>query len=64
MTCDRLVCANCAAPVSEGRCPVCRASRERLQHQEGVFAALTPATLLALLVALIAVAVLAHGFAG
>lgn len=63
MTCDRLVCANCAAPVSEGRCPVCRASRERLQHQEGVFAGLTPATLLALLVALIAVALVAHNFA-
>ncbi|KNB49320.1 hypothetical protein [Streptomyces caatingaensis] len=63
MTCDRLVCANCAAPVSEGRCPVCRASRERLQ-QEGGLAGLTPATLLALLVALVAVAMLAHGFAG
>ncbi|UQI43446.1 hypothetical protein M1P56_03160 [Streptomyces sp. HU2014] len=63
MTCDRLVCANCAAPVSEGRCPVCRASRERLQHQEGIFAGLTPATLLALLVALIAVALVAHNFA-
>jgi hypothetical protein len=63
MTCDRLVCANCAAPVSEGRCPVCRASRERL-HQEGGFAGLcttlSPGALLALLVLLIAVAVLAH----
>ncbi|MGP3983280.1 hypothetical protein [Streptomyces sp. KR80] len=58
MTCDRLVCANCAAPVSEGRCPVCRASRERLQ-KEGIFAGLSPAALLVLLVALIAVAVLA-----
>ncbi len=64
MTCDRLVCANCAAPVSEGRCPVCRASRERLQHQEGALGALTPAALLALLVVLVAVAVLARGFAG
>ncbi|MCC3770140.1 hypothetical protein [Streptomyces sp. UNOC14_S4] len=64
MTCDRLVCANCAAPVSEGRCPVCRASRERLQHQEGIFAGLNPAALLVLLVALIAVAVAARGFAG
>ncbi|MEV0282046.1 hypothetical protein AB0I22_37500 [Streptomyces sp. NPDC050610] len=63
MTCDRLVCANCAAPVSEGRCSVCRASRERLQQQDGVFAGLTPAALIALLVALIAVALLAHGFA-
>ncbi|MFF4410322.1 hypothetical protein ACWD4B_28555 [Streptomyces sp. NPDC002536] len=64
MTCDRLVCANCAGPVSEGRCPVCRASRERLQQQEGVFGALNPAALLVLLVALVAVAVLARSFAG
>ncbi|MEU3598370.1 hypothetical protein ABZ714_06475 [Streptomyces sp. NPDC006798] len=59
MTYDRLVCANCAAPVSEGRCPVCRANRERLQ-QEGPLASLTPAALAALLIVLIAaVAVLA-----
>ncbi|MBC2877686.1 MULTISPECIES: hypothetical protein [Streptomyces] len=63
MTCDRLVCANCASPVSEGRCPVCRASRERLQQQEGLFAGLTPAALVALLVALVAVAVVARSFA-
>lgn len=60
MTYDRLVCANCAAPVNEGRCPVCRASRERLQHQGGLFAQLTPAALLALLVALFAVGLLLH----
>lgn len=60
MTYDRLVCANCAAPVSEGRCHVCRASRERLQ-QEGPLAGLSPTTLLALLVVLVAaVALLAH----
>ena len=41
MTYDRLVCANCAAPVSEGRCPVCRANRERLQ-QENLFAGTQP----------------------
>ncbi|WP_437113258.1 hypothetical protein [Streptomyces griseoviridis] len=35
MTYDRLVCANCAAPVSEGRCPVCRANRERLPPASG-----------------------------
>ncbi|NJQ01776.1 hypothetical protein [Streptomyces zingiberis] len=60
MTCDRLVCANCAGPVTEARCAVCRASRERLQHQRGLFAGLTPAALLALLVALVAVGLLAH----
>jgi hypothetical protein len=57
MTYDRLVCANCAAPVSEGRCPVCRASRERLQ-QQGPFGGLSPAALLMLLVVLVAMVAL------
>ncbi|MEU4109983.1 hypothetical protein ACGFYT_10750 [Streptomyces sp. NPDC048208] len=61
MTYDRLVCANCAAPVNEGRCPVCRASRERLQQQAGFFAGVSPVALIALLVVLIALmALLAH----
>ncbi|MCQ9133744.1 MULTISPECIES: hypothetical protein [Streptomyces] len=61
MTYDRLVCANCAAPVSEGRCPVCRANRERLQQQENFLAQLNPMTLIALLAVLVAaVALLAH----
>ncbi|WP_030666843.1 hypothetical protein [Streptomyces cellulosae] len=61
MTYDRLVCANCAAPVSEGRCPVCRANRERLQQENNPFAGLNPMTLIALLAMLIAaVALLAH----
>ncbi|MGW8062914.1 hypothetical protein ACVV2G_11680 [Streptomyces ziwulingensis] len=60
MTYDRLVCANCAAPVSEGRCPVCRANRERLQ-QGNFLADLNPMTLIVLLAVLIAVmALLAH----
>ncbi|MFF5705378.1 hypothetical protein ACFY7H_23180 [Streptomyces sp. NPDC012794] len=58
MTYDRLVCANCAAPVSQGRCPVCRANRERLQ-QEGPFAGMNPAALIALLVVLVAALALA-----
>ncbi|GGO97439.1 hypothetical protein [Wenjunlia tyrosinilytica] len=59
MTCDRLVCANCAGPVAEGRCAVCRASRARMQQQsglQGLLGGLTPAMLIALLAALIAVA--------
>ncbi|MFE7707993.1 hypothetical protein ACFU6I_19865 [Streptomyces sp. NPDC057486] len=62
MTYDRLVCANCAAPVNEGRCPVCRASRARLQQQDqGPFAGLSPAMLIALMVVLVgALALLAH----
>ncbi|MET9482988.1 hypothetical protein [Streptomyces sp. NPDC006638] len=53
MTYDRLVCANCAGPVSEGRCRVCRANRERLQ-QEGPFGGLSPAALLTMIVVLLA----------
>ncbi|WUS97267.1 hypothetical protein OHA46_11530 [Streptomyces sp. NBC_00708] len=62
MTYDRLVCANCASPVTEGRCPVCRASRERMrEHEQGPFGGLSPAMLAALLVVLLgALALLAH----
>ncbi|NEC06101.1 hypothetical protein [Streptomyces sp. SID7909] len=62
MTYDRLVCANCAAPVTEGRCPVCRASRERMREQgQGLFAGISPVALAALLVVLLtALALLAH----
>ncbi len=31
MTAEHLVCANCAHPVDEGRCSVCRAARSQLQ---------------------------------
>ncbi|RII19835.1 hypothetical protein DSC45_07480 [Streptomyces sp. YIM 130001] len=51
MTLDRLVCANCAAPVSEGRCPVCRANRARME-QEGP-GGLNPVMLVTLLILLI-----------
>ncbi|GAA0668142.1 hypothetical protein GCM10010193_19950 [Kitasatospora atroaurantiaca] len=60
MTCDHLVCANCNGRVSDGRCPVCRANRARLQEQQGPFAALSPAALLALLAGLLAVALIAR----
>lgn len=60
MTCDHLVCANCNGRVSEGRCAVCRANRARLQEQQGPFAALSPAMLLALLATLLVVALIAR----
>ncbi|MEU3261063.1 hypothetical protein DI273_10410 [Streptomyces violascens] len=44
MTYDRLVCAHCASPVSEGRCRMCLAHRERMR-QEGPFGGLSPAVL-------------------
>jgi hypothetical protein len=54
MTVDRLVCANCSGPVAEGRCAVCRANRARLQQEPG-WSSISPAALIALLVALLAV---------
>lgn len=30
MSCEHLICAHCAAPVVEGRCPACRAAREKI----------------------------------
>jgi hypothetical protein len=44
MSCEHLVCANCAGPVDEGRCPTCRAAHASLHsHNRG---GLTPQTLL------------------
>jgi hypothetical protein len=32
MSCEHLVCANCAGPVVEGRCSACRAARAHVHH--------------------------------
>ncbi|MFC4531647.1 hypothetical protein [Sphaerisporangium dianthi] len=32
MSCEHLICANCAGPVVEGRCSACRAGRARVHH--------------------------------
>ncbi|GGT03468.1 MAG: hypothetical protein HOV96_15410 [Nonomuraea sp.] len=59
MSCEHLVCAQCAHPVIEGRCPLCRANRERM-HNHG-FAGLSPALVaVLLLVLLFATLVLRH----
>ncbi|REE98499.1 hypothetical protein DFJ69_3988 [Thermomonospora umbrina] len=61
MSCDHLICARCSHPVSEGRCPTCRAARDEL-HGHGP--AVPPAVILAGLVLLFALALaLRHGFA-
>jgi hypothetical protein len=51
MSCEDLVCAGCAHPVAEGRCPRCRANRERL-HQNGLLGGMTPALISLALIAL------------
>ncbi|MCK1798446.1 hypothetical protein MTQ01_20935 [Streptomyces sp. XM4193] len=60
MTHDRLVCANCAGPVREGRCAVCRAERARQARETGPLDLLSPAALGGLLLLLLALALLAH----
>jgi hypothetical protein len=35
MSCEHLICAQCAGPVSEGRCPVCRQARAGMHHHAG-----------------------------
>ncbi|MFG1698419.1 hypothetical protein [Nonomuraea sp. NPDC049309] len=62
MSCEHLVCAQCAHPVIEGRCPMCRASRERM-HNHG-FAGLSPALLALLLVALLLLTLAAEHLVG
>jgi hypothetical protein len=32
MSCEHLICARCAGPVSEGRCPACRQARGEIHH--------------------------------
>ncbi|GIH74563.1 hypothetical protein [Planobispora longispora] len=50
MSCDDLVCARCAHPVAEGRCPLCRANRDRMHHSG--LGGMTPALVSLLLIAL------------
>jgi hypothetical protein len=51
MSCEHLVCAQCAHPVIEGRCALCRANRERM-HSHG-FGGLPPALVVLILVVLL-----------
>ena len=32
MSCEHLICARCAGPVSEGRCEACRRARGEIHH--------------------------------
>jgi hypothetical protein len=50
MSCEHLICANCAGPVDEGRCPVCRAAHAQFHQQSG--SGVQPMAMLTVLVAL------------
>ncbi len=58
MSCEHLVCASCAHPVSEARCPVCQVSRAHV-HQSP-FSAMGPALVALLALLVVAALGLAH----
>lgn len=55
MSCEHLICAQCAGPVAEGRCPVCQAARAQIHHHHhpGKALPLAAAVLLTLLLLLL-----------
>ena len=57
MSCEHLACARCGGPVSEGRCPACRAARDQMHPSHPNYAPqiLIAAALLILLLAALAV---------
>jgi hypothetical protein len=34
MSCEHLICAQCAGPVVEGRCPACRHAKADVHHTQ------------------------------
>jgi hypothetical protein len=49
MSCEHLICASCAGPVAEGRCPACRATRQHVHHSHS---SVTPQLIIAGILAL------------
>ena len=62
MSCEHLICAQCAGPVAEGRCPVCQAARTRVHHHpwHGLAVPLIAVALLMLLLMMLELQHLAH----
>jgi len=49
MSCEHLICAQCASPVVEARCPACQAARAEVHHHSsGLTLPPTAAVLVAL----------------
>ena len=54
MSCAHLICANCASPVVEARCPACATARAHVHHRgSGLTVPLTAAALVALVLLLL-----------
>jgi hypothetical protein len=61
MSCEHLICAQCAGPVAEGRCPACRAARSHVHHSHfHLSAPLIAAMLVVLVLLMLAADRLAH----
>jgi len=60
MSCEHLICARCAGPVAEGRCPTCREARAHVHHSHGVSVQLVAAALLVLVLLMAAAMHLGH----
>ena len=60
MSCEHLICAQCAGPVVEGRCPACRASRDHVHNDHS---GASPQLIIAAILALAFVLLLALQFA-
>jgi hypothetical protein len=55
MSCEHLICAQCAGPVVDGRCPVCRAARAEVHHAPpGMASPLIIAALIVMLLLVVA----------
>jgi hypothetical protein len=58
MSCEHLICARCAGPVVDGRCPTCRLTRAQVHHHgSGLPPAVVLAGLLLMLTLALALAV-------
>jgi hypothetical protein len=61
MSCEHLICAQCAGPVAEGRCPTCRDARAHVHHEShGISVQLILAIMLVLALLALAATRLAH----
>jgi hypothetical protein len=60
VSCEDLICAQCAGPVVEARCPACQAARAQVHHHSHLSKPLILAILLVLLLVALSLQQLAH----
>ncbi len=61
MSCEHLICAQCAGPVAEGRCPTCREARAHIHHHGHAMTVQLIAAAALLILALLTVAAMHLG---